>query len=185
MSQHQPICLHIQNATIHVGQPTPPQFASISFVGMDLSAQADANAGDAAARVQGNGQATPQTPTAEAAGVELQWSPTLADGDRVNFAGAEAAIAKLNEGLAAGEPQWRMPSRRELESIQDLTKHNPCVDLEKYPDTKSGYYWSATPCAWSSVRAWCVGFGDGDSYDSHRDYDFAFVRAVRAVPSGQ
>ena len=118
-------------------------------------------------------------------GPQLEWSPTLADGERVDFKDAEAAIATLNASLPAGEAQWRMPSRRELESIQDLTKHNPCVDIEKYPDTKPGYYWSSTPCAWSSDRAWFVGFDGGVSYDLHRGSNFAFVRAVRAVPSGQ
>ena len=122
---------------------------------------------------------------AELRGAQLEWSATLADGERVDFEDAEAAIAKLNASLPAGEAQWRMPSRRELESIQDLTKHDPCVDLERYPDTKSGWYWSATPCAWSSDYAWCVSFYYGDSGDSHRDDDNAFVRAVRAVPSGQ
>ncbi len=118
-------------------------------------------------------------------GPSLEWSPTLADAKNVNFAKAEAAIATLNASLRAGEAQWRMPTRRELESIQDLTKHDPCVDLERYPDTKSGWYWSATPCAWSSARAWVVSFLNGNSDLSHRDYNLAFVRAVRAVPSGQ
>jgi hypothetical protein len=103
----------------------------------------------------------------------------------VNYKKAGAAIAKLNKELAAGEPQWRMPTRRELESIQDLTRHDPCVDLDKYPDTKSGWYWSSTPCAWSSAYAWVVSFGGGNSDYDLRDDDYAFVRAVRSVPSGQ
>lgn len=116
---------------------------------------------------------------------QLEWSATLAAGERVTFKKAETAIAKLNDGLPGGAPRWRMPTRRELESIQDLTKHDPCVDLERYPDTKSGYYWSSTPCAWSPVYAWFVSFDSGYSSYYRRGYYDAFVRAVRAVPSGQ
>ena len=118
-------------------------------------------------------------------GPQLEWSPTLAYGKTVNFEKAEAAIAALNESLPAGEAQWRMPSRRELESLQDLTLHDPCVDLARYPDTKSGWYWSATPCAWSSGYAWFVSFNYGNSNNDRRGNNNAFVRAVRAVPSGQ
>jgi hypothetical protein len=108
----------------------------------------------------------------------IEWSPTLCDGKRVNFADAEKACSALGEG-------WRLPTRMELESILDLTRHDPAVDTTRFPDTKSGWYWSSTPCAWSSVNAWIVGFNDGVANNGRRDGSDAFVRAVRGVPAGQ
>ena len=108
----------------------------------------------------------------------LQWSDTLCNNKRVDHAAAEQACAALGEG-------WRLPTRQELESILDLSRYEPSIDTERFPNTQSGAYWSSTPCAWSSDRAWVVGFSDGYSGVSHRSYDFAFVRAVRSVPAGQ
>ena len=39
--------------------------------------------------------------------------------------------------------------------------------------------------AWSSDNAWYVSFNNGNSNNDHRDNNNAFVRAVRAVPSGE
>jgi hypothetical protein len=114
----------------------------------------------------------------QASAPRLEWSHTLCDGKRVNYAAAEQACAALGEG-------WRLPSRMELESILDLTRHEPAVDTTRFPDTKSGYYWSSTPCAWSSDYAWIVSFNYGLASGNHRDGGSAFVRAVRGVPAGQ
>ncbi len=113
----------------------------------------------------------------DAADPQLEWSPTLCDGERVDYATAEKACAALGEG-------WRLPTRQELESILDLSRHNPAADPGRFPDMKADWYWSSTPCAWSSGRAWCVDFDLGGVGSLHRDGLSAFVRAVR-VPPGQ
>jgi hypothetical protein len=117
-------------------------------------------------------------PAAANDAVTLEWSDTLCKGERINFAKAEKACTALGEG-------WRMPTRMELESILDLTRHDPAVDIERFPDTKSGWYWSSTPCAWDSSVAWIVHFHGGYAYSSHRGDGYAFVRAVRSLPAGQ
>jgi hypothetical protein len=109
---------------------------------------------------------------------KLEWSGTLCDGEEVTYAKAEAACAALGEG-------WRLPTRQELESILDLSRYNPAIDTARFPDTKSGWYWTSTPCAWSSDRAWCVGFYGGGVGYNHRDSANALARAVRVVPAGQ
>jgi hypothetical protein len=102
----------------------------------------------------------------------LEWSKTLLDGERVNFEKAENAVAELGEG-------WRLPTREELLTLVDLERHDPCIDTDKYPDTKSTWYWTATPCAWNRESAhWVVDFDSGYVYGNGLDYG-ACVRAVR------
>ena len=120
----------------------------------------------------------PVAPHAQTPGAyTLEWSPTLCNGERVTYAAAE-------KGAALGDG-WRLPTRMELESILDLTRHEPAIDTTRFPDTKSGAYWTSTPCAWSSVCAWFVGFSYGNASYDHRGYNSAFVRAVRSVRAGR
>lgn len=101
----------------------------------------------------------------------LVWSDTLNDGESMTFAKAEKAVAELG-------PHWRLPTRRELESLLDLDRYDPTIDAERYPDTRSCAYWSSTPCVWNKAAAWVVGFGlGGVSYNPHGS--IACVRAVR------
>ena len=109
---------------------------------------------------------------------QLEWSATLCDGKNVDYATAEKACAALGEG-------WRLPTRQELESILDLTRHKPAINTARFPDTKSDWNWTSTPCAWSPDCAWFVSFNYGDVCFDHRDYNYCCVRAVRSVPSGQ
>lgn len=74
----------------------------------------------------------------------LEWSHTLLDGKRVDYATAEAAIKALG-------PDWRMPTFDELFSLVDRTRYNPAIDIIKFPDTKSTWYWSSTPTSWNNL----------------------------------
>lgn len=68
---------------------------------------------------------------------QLEWSGTLLDGKCVTLAEAEAAVAALGEG-------WRLPTVKELFALVDRGRHNPAIDTEKFPDTKSDWYWTGT-----------------------------------------
>lgn len=103
----------------------------------------------------------------------LEWSATLLDGKTVDYKAALAAAEALGEG-------WRLPTRFELESLLDLSRHDPAIDTEKFPDTKSTWYWTSSPCAWNDTAVWVVNFLNGYvGYGLRRDYG-ACVRAVRA-----
>ncbi|GAB0151071.1 DUF1566 domain-containing protein [Marinobacterium sp. BA1] len=102
----------------------------------------------------------------------LEWSGTLLDGEAVTYTDAEEAVAALGQG-------WRLPTRQELESILDLSCHDPAIDTDTFPDTQSSSYWTSTPCAWNDSARWVVFFYYG--YVNHLlRYYGACVRAVRA-----
>ena len=103
---------------------------------------------------------------------ELEWSKTLLAGEKVNYADAEKAVDKLGDG-------WRLPTRAELESLLDLSRHYPAIDTDKYPDTKSTHYWTSSKCAWNEEARWVVYFLNGVVNVYHQN-DGACVRAVRA-----
>jgi hypothetical protein len=102
----------------------------------------------------------------------LEWSGTLLAGKTVDYEAALAAVEALGE-------RWRLPTRLELESLVDLSRHNPAIDTEKFPDTKSAWYWTSSPCAWNDAAVWVVNFYAGNVSGNHRGY-LACVRAVRA-----
>lgn len=102
----------------------------------------------------------------------LEWSETLAEGEDITFEAAEAAIAELGEG-------WRMPTRKELESLVDTSRHLPAINTEKFPDTQNDCYWTSTPCAWNDAAVWVVHFYYGFVINLRR-LSYACVRAVRS-----
>jgi hypothetical protein len=106
----------------------------------------------------------------------LMWSNTLGD-SRLSHEDAEKACAELQ---LAGHADWRLPSRQELQTILDLTKHDPAIDTSLFPGTKSEAYWSGCRLAADPDYAWIVSFYHGSVYNDRRDDD-ARVRAVRVA----
>lgn len=79
----------------------------------------------------------------------------------------------------AGHKDWRLPTRAELLTLVDITRHEPAIDTAAFPDfPKRGWLWTSDLCAWSSASAWYVDFDDGGVGLSRRDYD-GFALAVR------
>lgn len=105
---------------------------------------------------------------------DLEWSKTLCNGKRVLYHDAEKAVADLG-------PEWRMPTRKEWESILDLSRYMPALNTDQHPDVKLEYHWTSTPCAWAPESVvWVVNPDNGCVDSDDRDYD-AVVRAVRVV----
>jgi hypothetical protein len=101
-------------------------------------------------------------------------------------------IAALNAGSGfAGHKDWRLPNRRELESLVDMGRVFPAIapafdggclpgcTVLQCSCTNVSYYWASTSYALSPSFAWFVGFNDG--YIGALDKaDLNYVRAVRA-----
>ncbi len=112
----------------------------------------------------------------------LIWARTLTQGGaakRLDHEEATKAVTGLGDG-------WRLPTRAELLTLVDETRHEPAIETSAFPDTQSSWYWTSTPAAWNpSSVAWFVSFGYGDADADYR-FNEAFVRAVRvASPAGQ
>lgn len=112
----------------------------------------------------------------------LMWSQ---DDVRPKKCTHEAAAAACKDLRLGGFDDWRLPTRVELLTLVDDTRHDPAIDTERFPSCKSAWYWTSTPLASSSGFAWLVDFGSGDAGGDHRDSSYGLARAVRSVAPGQ
>ncbi len=99
------------------------------------------------------------------------------DGVRRSWNDAEPYCESLN---LAGHDDWRLPRIDELLTIMDHTRNYPALD----PIFAGGfYYWSGSPFAADSDRAWLANFGAGNigAYEKTESYN-TFVRCVRRGP---
>lgn len=103
-------------------------------------------------------------------------------GDANGGLNTQAMVSVLNASGArgwCGGSDWRLPNRQELRSIANLSRTNPAIDTDYFPNTQSGgFYWSSSPGAGSSSGAWGVYFYDGDYYFGHKNFSY-YVRLVR------
>ncbi len=88
-----------------------------------------------------------------------------------------------NDNALCGLHNWRVPTFAELSSIvnkgETLTPFFPAIDNDYFPNTKSYWYWTASPVALINSAAWIVSFENGYSTDISRDFN-AIVRLVRS-----
>jgi hypothetical protein len=105
----------------------------------------------------------------------LQWQDDRdAKTVQKDWAGAKSYCANLT---LDGYSDWRLPSIKELQSIVDITKHDPAIKAG-FSNTASSWYWSASPDVGGDSVAWVVHFYGGYTYYDTKTYKY-YVRCVR------
>jgi hypothetical protein len=90
----------------------------------------------------------------------------------------QAALASANNNTDNGYSDWRVPNKKELESLAEDACYRPAINETVFPETASSRYWSSSPGANDIDNAWVVNFGYGvvNGYDKDSSY---YVRLVR------
>lgn len=103
-------------------------------------------------------------------------------------------VAQLNAANFAGHGDWRIPNRRELESLVDLERLNPAIDPAFHGPfcgtactditdpacscTVSSFYWSSSTYRNATGSAWVLNLTDANVDLGNKTIGL-WVRAVR------
>jgi hypothetical protein len=90
------------------------------------------------------------------------------------------ALKAAATDTTAGYGDWRLPNRKELESIVETCGYDPAINLVVFPATPSHNFWSSSTDVQSPDKHWRVWFGNGDAATNP-----TMVHMVRLVRSGR
>jgi hypothetical protein len=92
-----------------------------------------------------------------------------------------AALRQAAASDVAGFKDWRVPNRKELESLVEVACYGPAINATVFPNDLSIVVWASSPFTIDEGQAWVVYFDYGSSsYRHRRNYG-----AVRLVRGGQ
>ncbi len=106
------------------------------------------------------------------------------EADPLSYCNTLAYVDRVNSGDGlCGATDWRVPTLLELESIVDFSRGEDerAIDLDYFPETKKGVYWSSSAYAASDGHAWNIDFSNGSSAFLPRSIAHA-LRLVRTAP---
>ena len=95
-------------------------------------------------------------------------------------------VGAINHLKLCGLSHWRLPTRRELDTLIDyrIRYPGPMLDVKAFPQTVSQFYWSSTPDANDKDSAWGIGFSFGFDF-AYFKIDAARVRLVHDALPGK
>jgi len=105
------------------------------------------------------------------------WDNQQCIGSATTLSFTQARLAARNQ--ATQEKQaWRLPTVSELSLLVELRCHDPAIDLDLFPNTPVGNFWTSTRFVNKVKQHWQVQFKFGANL-ADKDINRAFVRLVR------
>jgi Protein of unknown function (DUF1566) len=93
-----------------------------------------------------------------------------------------AALAAAVTDTTAGYNDWRLPNKKELESLVEFCGFSPSINQTLFPAALGSGFWSGSTYARDPAQAWEVGFDDGHTGANNKS---SFSFNVRLVRGGQ
>lgn len=162
-------------------------FALLGFsIGLNMPAFATCNNalnGQTASRYNANNGVVSDSKTA------LMWQQCSL-GQTYASGSCSGTVSKLTWTVATtqasaasdfGFSDWRLPDRKELESLVDLACSSPAILVELFPATAPLRYWTSSPYLSADSFVWSVSFYDGQIF-AQAASETAAVRLVRNLP---
>lgn len=91
-----------------------------------------------------------------------RWSSGTCEGSasRHDWLGASAAAEELNNAGESFFNDWRLPSLTEIAAIVERQCGEPRINLDVFPDTPPGVFWSSSARPKDAETVYALGFGD-------------------------
>jgi hypothetical protein len=112
----------------------------------------------------------------------LVWETDHCQGAATYWMWHEALALAVQATKSTGK-LWRVPNVKELYSIIDLTQPEMAINLQVFPATPNGQFWSSSHYVQDTFFAWVVHFWYGSAYFSYLE-DLSAVRLVRDAEQG-
>lgn len=113
------------------------------------------------------------------------WNSDRCEGqaDRLPWWDLKTDIASFNADEAfLGHTDWRLPTKKELETLIEASCFEPAINKSIFPLTASSGYWTSDVYEEpTEQRAWLVFFLHGQAYFSDKSVDW-FIRLLRDSP---
>ena len=95
----------------------------------------------------------------------LMWVQNAADAGGNYGTGKQwaAAVTFCDNLIFAGHNDWRLPTRKELDTIVDTSRANPAINTDYFFNILSLQYWTITPYISLANYIWYVMFSTGTS----------------------
>ena len=95
-----------------------------------------------------------------------------------NQCNTEHYVTAVNAVTLCGSGDWRLPSKRELQTLTHLGNASLTIDTAWFPNAQPSNFWSASSYVPFPIFAWNVSFGNGSDFPNIKE-NSSYVRLVR------